>query len=302
MRGEDHRVEYKSSWRDEYLKWICAFANSDGGTLYVGIDDDGSVVGVADAKRLLEDIPNKIVATTGLVCQVSLVRRKGRDVVKIEVKPSAMPISYHGEYHVRSGATKQVLTGPALTQFILDKTGVKWDGMPVEGVSAQELDYESFELFAHHAIASGRMSREDVEVDRMELLDKLGLVKDGKLTRAAILLFHRRPEKWVSTCYSQIGYFLDDTELRFQDEIRGSLMIQANRIMDLLFLKYLIAPISYSGVTRIDKYPYPKDAVRELVYNALMHQTAARCRSACTPTGSTYPTPAVCRRTGPWRS
>ena len=63
-----------------------------------------------------------------------------------------------------------------------------------------------------------------------------------------------------------------DVDLKFQDEIRGSLMIQVERIMELLFLKYLTAPISYRGMLRIDNYPYPKDAVRELVYNALMHQ------------------------------
>lgn len=272
MKHEDQNTEYKRSWRDEYLKWICAFANADGGTLYVGIEDDGTVVGVADAKRMLEDVPNKISSTMGLVCPVSIARRKGKDILKIVVKPSRTPISYHGEFHVRSGATKQLLTGPALTQFILDKTGVKWDGLTVDGVKTEDLDHESFELFARNAIASGRMSRDDVEVDRRELLDKLGLVRDGKLTYAAILLFHRRPEKWVPSCYSQIGYFLNDADLKFQDEIRGSLMIQAERIMELLFLKYLIAPITYREMLRIDKYPYPKDAVRELVYNALMHQ------------------------------
>ena len=272
MKKEDHKTEFKRSWRDEYLKWICAFANADGGTLYIGIDDDGTVVGVSDAKRLLEDIPNKIASTMGLVCSISTVRRKGKSILKIVVKPSATPISYHGEFHVRSGATKQLLTGPALTQFILDKTGVKWDGLTVDGVGVEELDHESFEIFARNAIASGRMSRNDVEVNRGELLDKLGLLKNGKLTNAAILLFHRRPDRWVSSCYSQIGYFANDVDLKFQDEIRGSLMIQAERIMELLFLKYLTAPISYRGMLRIDNYPYPKDAVRELVYNALMHQ------------------------------
>lgn len=272
MKREDQTIEYKRSWRDEYLKWVCAFANSDGGTLYVGIDDDGAVVRVPDAKRLLEEIPNKIASTMGLVCPVSVVRRKGKDVLKITIRPSATPISYHGEFHVRSGATKQVLTGPALTQFVLDRTGRKWDEMAVDGVRLEELDHESLELFARNAIASGRMSRADVEVERAELLDKLGLIIDGRLTRAAILLFHRRPDRCVSSCYSQIGYFLNDVDLKFQDEIRGSLMIQAERIIELLYLKYFVAPISYRGIIRIDNYPYPKDAVRELVYNALMHQ------------------------------
>lgn len=55
MTHETHNIEFKQSWRDEYLKWFCGFANADGGIVYIGKDDEGNTVGVADAKRLLED-------------------------------------------------------------------------------------------------------------------------------------------------------------------------------------------------------------------------------------------------------
>lgn len=57
--SENQNVEFKKSWRDEYLKWICAFANTAGGVLYVGIDDDGTICGLSDSHKLTEDIPNK---------------------------------------------------------------------------------------------------------------------------------------------------------------------------------------------------------------------------------------------------
>ena len=112
--AENQNIEYKESWRDEYLKWICGFANAQGGTIYIGIDDKQNVVGVSDSHRLLEDIPNKIVTTLGIVCVVNLLQRDGKDFIEIVVEPSNMPISYKGEYHVRSGATKQHLQGNAL--------------------------------------------------------------------------------------------------------------------------------------------------------------------------------------------
>jgi len=62
---ETQTVEYKQTWRDDFLKEICAFANSQGGTLYVGIADNGEVVGVENPHKLQEDIPNKIVQKTG---------------------------------------------------------------------------------------------------------------------------------------------------------------------------------------------------------------------------------------------
>ena len=71
MQNESQNIEYKESWRDEYLKWICGFANATGGKIYIGIDDNGQVVGVEDAKKLMEDIPNKIVNFLGIVADVN---------------------------------------------------------------------------------------------------------------------------------------------------------------------------------------------------------------------------------------
>ena len=65
--SESQSIEYKQSWRDEYLKWICGFANANGGIIFIGKDDNGNVVGLADAKRLLEEIPNKVRAVLGIL-------------------------------------------------------------------------------------------------------------------------------------------------------------------------------------------------------------------------------------------
>lgn len=59
--NESQNIEYKENWRVEYLKWICGFANAQGGKLYIGINDKGEKVGLSNPKRLMEDIPNKIV-------------------------------------------------------------------------------------------------------------------------------------------------------------------------------------------------------------------------------------------------
>ena len=109
-------MEFKRSWRDEWLKWICAFANSDGGVLYIGIDEKKrEVVGVEEPQRLLEDVPNKVIASMGIAPKFSIEECEGKSVVVIEVAPASYPVSYHGEFHVRVGATKQLLVGPALT-------------------------------------------------------------------------------------------------------------------------------------------------------------------------------------------
>ena len=60
---ENQNTEFKSLWKDEYLKSLCAFANAQGGTLYVGLDDDGKITGINNHKKLLENLPNKGVVT-----------------------------------------------------------------------------------------------------------------------------------------------------------------------------------------------------------------------------------------------
>ncbi len=65
--SESQNIEYKESWRTEYLKWICGFANAHGGTIYIGIDDTGKVVGVKDIKKLMDDIPNQIQSGLGII-------------------------------------------------------------------------------------------------------------------------------------------------------------------------------------------------------------------------------------------
>lgn len=117
---ESQNVECKEIWKDEYLKWICGFANASGGYIYIGIEDETkNIVGVKNSKRLLEDIPNKIITHLGIIADVNLKHESGLDYIEIYVKPYNVPISYKGIYHYRSGSTKQELKNTALQDFLL---------------------------------------------------------------------------------------------------------------------------------------------------------------------------------------
>lgn len=133
---ENQNVEWKESWRDELLKWICGFANAAGGVLVIGRDDQGAPVGVANANKLLEDLPNKIRDALGIMANVNLVKKAGHELIEIRVEPYPTPISYKGEYYFRSGSTKQELKGAALERFLLKKRGRRWDDAPEPNLSA----------------------------------------------------------------------------------------------------------------------------------------------------------------------
>jgi len=138
---------------------------------------------------------------------VDLITENRLDVIKITVDENPYPVNYKGEYHYRTGSTKQLLQGSALTNFLLCKTGKNWDSVPLENVGIDDLDKESFDIFHREAIRSGRMSKDDLKLSNQDLLEKLNLLDGTLLKRAAVLLFHRNPEKWITGSFVKIGFF-----------------------------------------------------------------------------------------------
>ena len=274
---ETQNIEYKSVWKDEYLKWICGFANAQGGTLYIGKDDNGNVVGVKNAKKLLEDLPNKITTILGIVAAVNLHETQEGDYIEIVIEPHPNPVNYKGEYHFRSGSTKQELKGAALDKFLLHKYGKKWDGVTVPSVQISELKQETFEFFKHKGIEAKRLDEKCLKESTEQLLNNLKLIENGHLKRAALLLFHPDPEKFVTGAYIKIGFFRTESDLLFQDTIHGNLFEQVEKTIDLLFTKYIRAMISYEGISRVETYEYPVAALREALLNAVAHKDYAGC-------------------------
>jgi ATP-dependent DNA helicase RecG len=272
MMQEKQNIEWKESWRDEYLKWICGFANAQGGRIYIGKNDKGEVVGIANAKKLLEDIPNKVRDILGILVDINLNETDKGVFLEIIVEAQPFPVNYKGQYHYRSGSTKQELKGAALDKFMLEKKGKKWDGVPVPNVSVDDLKNETFEFFKKRAIVSKRIDESIITEKNINILENLRLTEKPYLKRASILLFHPDPEKYFTGAYIKIGFFQTDTELIFQDEVKGNLFEQVEKTIEILFTKYIKAIISYEGIHRVETYEYPKDAVREAILNALAHK------------------------------
>lgn len=269
---EHQRAEWKEAWRDEYLKWICGFANANGGVLAIGRNDRGAIVGVKDARKLLQDIPNKVRDVLGIMVDVNLRREGGKELVEIRVEPYPSPISYKGEYHYRSGSTKQELKGAALERFLLKKRGRHWDDAPEPSFTARSCSAAALGLFKQRAKESGRMGGAVLRDSRKVVLANLELTERHGLKRAACLLFSDRPEQYVSGAWIKIGFFVTDDDLRYQDEVHGSLFEQVEKTLELLHTKYLKAYISYQGLQRRETFLFPDAALREALLNAVVHK------------------------------
>jgi ATP-dependent DNA helicase RecG len=264
---ESQTVEYKQNWRNDCLKAISAFANSDGGGLLVGLDDRGKPSGLKNAKKLLEDIPNTIRNKLGIIPSVEMDKK---DIIKVTVAKYSVPISYNGKYYLRSGSTVQELQGKDLADFLMKKSGRTWDSIVEERAGLNEIDNDFVEIFKKYAV--DRIPSIIKETDRTILLRKLNLMVNGNLKRAAVLLFGNDPQKFFLHSVVRIGKFLSDTEIQTTDIIKGNLFEQLESALEILRTKYLLSEIKYEGIHRRDILEYPYEALREAIINALIHR------------------------------
>lgn len=271
---EDQQTEFKENWRDEFLKWVCGFANTHGGSLYIGINDKGIPIGVPHSKKLLEDIPNKISSILGVMANVDLVNMEGKEVISISVPKSNVPIAYHGKYYYRSGSTLQELSGIALQDFILKRLGMTWESKAVENASLYDIDSEAVVYYIQKGIQAKRLP-EAALTDTVETVLRNSQLIDsqGRLTMAALLLFGKEPQRFCLSSRIKIGMFgTGYADLNGEDIIGGNLIQMADRVMDVLDKKYLTRPIHYEGWQRIEPLEIPDEALREILYNAIIHK------------------------------
>jgi ATP-dependent DNA helicase RecG len=269
---EHQNIEYKQSWHDDYLKWVCGFANAQGGRIYIGKDDDGNAVGVDDYKKLMDDIPNKIKNNMGITAEVNLVQVDEKYIIEIIVLPYSVPISLRGRYYYRSGSVKQELTGASLNEFLLRRAGYTWDDVIETRATFDDIDEKTVKIFLRMSDKVGRLP--DIDgLEISELLEKLRLADNGHLKRSAIVLFGKDPGRFYPNTFVKIGRFEDDDfTIRFQEVEEGNIIQILDKVLRTLDHKFLIRHISFEGMNRIETLEYPIVALREILLNALIHR------------------------------
>ncbi len=206
-----------------------------------------------------------------------VLNKDGKDYLEIAVPPSFVPISYKGKYYVRSGSTLQELNGAALQNFVIKKMGRSWDEVINDHATLNDIDPEAIKYFIGKGVEADRIPEDPHNAKPEDVLASLGLIDDnGGLTNAAVLLFGKNPQRYYSSAVFKIGRFgCDEADLMFQDVIEGNILQMADRVMDVLKAKYLVSPVRFEGMQRYEKLELPREALREILYNAIAHKDYA---------------------------
>ncbi len=269
---EQQNIEWKQSWRDVYLQSVCAFANTEGGTLIIGKDDQGRTVGLKKPEKLLEDLPSKVKAHLGIIPSVQILEDEGLYYIELSVHSYSNPISYQGKYYTRSGSTTHELNGLELNDFLLAKSGKTWDEAIEDRATLDDIDPDSMDTLLADGSDSGRLPDTD-DLSPLEILQKLRLASDEKIKRAGIILFGKDPNQYVPNSKVRIGKFGEDSEdLLFQEILEGNVVFLLAEVQNQLNYKFLTRPVDFKGMMRQETDEYPVAALREMLLNALVHK------------------------------
>ncbi len=277
--GESETVEFKAQWTEAVLETVAAFANTRGGTLLVGVDDDGNIVGLDLNETALRTFSNQLVDSLRIQPSLEVHTIGDKQILAIEMTSSRTPVAYRGKYHKRVGNTTREISPEALGRLFIEKWGVTWDSVTGE-YSMDEIDPDAVRQFVRLARLRLPHVTEDEPVE--SVLRKLDLLVDGKLTRGAILLFGKEPQRRFLMTQVHMGRFKTGITILDDKLLRGNLFRQLEQVMQVfrqyLQVRYEIpsemgeAASPLEALQRREIWDYPLEALREAVINALIHR------------------------------
>lgn len=271
---ESETLEFKRVWTDRALEDLAAFANTRGGSLIVGVNDDGETVGARADDREVQRLANLITSRLGLTPSIRVEQREEKPVIVIQVQPVRGVVPCNGRYMRRVGSTNRDFTQEELSRHMVECSGMSWDSLPSDW-TLKQVDLTVLERFA--TLARPRLPLiHATGPDR--LLQNLQLIRDDRLTNAAVLLFGQHPQQRFPTAQVRIGLFRGPTEILDSHDFQGTLWQQLDGAMDrfrqVLKVRFdvRVDEPSLAGLQRKEIWEYPLEALREAIINALIHR------------------------------
>ena len=271
---ESETVELKSVVIDDIKKEIIAFANSDGGTLYIGIRDDGEVIGLEDpdgtALQVSNMVRDSIKPDVTMFLHYKTIEEAGKKIIEINVQRGTDRPYYIAKkgmrpegVYVRQGYSSVPATDTAIRRMIKETDGDRFETMRC---LEQELTFDAAEKeFGFRKVEFGPQ-----QMRTLKLVDN-----DGLYSNLALLLSDQNPHT------IKVAVFQGTSQMIFKDrrEFGGSLMKQMNEVYEYIdFRNQTRATIE--KLSRIDVRDYPVIAVREALLNLLVHRDYSFSASA----------------------
>lgn len=266
--NESDQVEFKTKFSDEVIVSLVAFANNRGGTVYVGVADNGEVIGIQTGKETIAQWLNEIKNKTAPVLMPDLenIEVNGKTVVAITLSEYPIkPVSTKGRYYTRNGNANLQLTVAEVVNMHLKTLNSSWDAFPDQQHLMEDISLEKVQA----AIDRRNKVQPLMQDDPLTFLHKSGLIRDEKMTHAAFLLFHK-DDSYLSTI--ELGRF--QTEILIKDSARSKsdVLTQIDQVIDFVKKHINLEVIITGEAQNTQRWQYPLEAIREIVINMVLHR------------------------------
>jgi ATP-dependent DNA helicase RecG len=272
--SETGTLEFKTSFDKEVLETSVAFANTKGGIILAGVSDKGEIKGIQIGKETLKDWTNQISQSTEprIIPEIEIDQIDGKNVAVIRIKEFPIkPVSTKGRCFRRVKNSNRVMQPHEIAEMHFQSTGMSWDKLSVTNVSRDDIDIEKIRKYIESTKDAGRRKISSTEKP-LQVLEKLELVKDGKPTWAAILLFHNHPQRFLSQAVIHCGKFKEETIVIDDRMIGGTIIEQIEEAMDFIRKNINVEFVMTGKPAREEIWDYPLEALREAVINAVCHR------------------------------
>jgi len=279
-QGESETLEFKKSTASlrEAIETACAFANHKGGYIIFGVEDDGCICGQTVSDDTLKYIANSIKLNTDpkLYPQIEKLDIHGKSCILLTVEESPLkPHMAYGRAFTRVGSTTQRLDRYQYESLLQQRyNGYGFDYQIQKNASIEDIDDKSIYDFLEIA-NSLRSLNENTFLPIDTILEKLELIKNGEITRAALLLFGKNPGKFFPHHYeikcgsftSNQGYDKLDNDKEYSHNIIENFHLTLGFIKDRLRKS-----IVKKGVQREEIWEFPLEVIREALVNMIVHR------------------------------
>ena len=267
---ESSTVEFKTAFNDEVIVSLVAFSNAKGGTVFIGVSDTGKVQGITVGKETIQNWINEIKnkTTPQIIPDVEIFTVEGKTVVALFVQEYPIkPVSTKGKYYKRTGNSNHLLSLDEIANEHLRTINSSWDFYIDPNHSETNLSKEKIAKFVN--IIKRNESIQQVGLSDVEILNKMEIFRNGKVTFGAYLLFVK---DYCAISDVQIGRFKSDITIIDALSLNYDLFREIDEIMAFIKKHLKVEYIITGALQRTERFDYPLDAIREIVVNMVVHR------------------------------
>ena len=266
--NESLTVEFKSSFNIEVIETLVAFANSKGGSVYIGINDKRKIVGITLNKETVQQLVNEVKSKTApiLIPDAEVSEFEGKQVLQLSIQEYPIkPVSVQGKYFKRIKNSTHQMTINEVVNMHLQTMNSSWDAYIDPIHSIEDLSLEKVQKAIDLLRSRGR----NITEDPLSFLVKYDMLREEKITNAAFLLFHKN-DHIISTI--EFGFFQSDIIIKDSLRSKSDILTQIDEVMNFV-KKHINKEVIITGNPQnTERWQYPLEAIREIILNMIVHR------------------------------